>query len=481
MKKNHVFPENGLSGADLMGRLETLKSADARWDQGKIFGFVYHPGKHYARLSEEYLNAFLYESTLNPTTFPSLHKFEKDVTKMAVELMHGDDQVVGNVTSGGSESIFLALKTARETAAEKGGEANYWEVILPETAHPAFLKACNYLSLKAVIVPVGEDKRADAKAMQDAINSKTIMMICSAPCFPYGVVDPVNEIARVARKHKLLLHVDACMGGFMLPFLEDLAYPVPGFDFRIKGVSSISLDAHKYAYAPKGVSVILYRNRKLRRKQFFIHADWPGGIFASTTFMGTKSGGALAGCWAIMNHMGREGYRIIAEQVMKTTRCISEGIEKHESLHVIGKPDMSLLAFTSDSGDIFSIGDTLASKGWHLDRMQFPDALHLTITQLNIGKEEEFLQDLDEIMKNLPTLKQESRTVDSTVNIVRILTGILPCTFVDWLARKAGALTKGGDIGNRIPRAAIYGISSSLKNRKNVSKLLANLLDGMYS
>ena len=266
MKTPHILPEKGISGADLSNRLQELKSADARWDLGKVFGFVYHPGDHYVRLSEEYLNAFLYESTLNPSTFPSLKNFEKDITRMAVELMHGNSRVAGNITSGGSESIFLALKVARDSAAVKGPENCRWEVVIPETAHPAFLKACHYLGLKAVIVPVGDDKRADAMAMQDAITGRTILLVGSAPCYPYGVVDPVREIGQIAAKHKLLFHVDACMGGFMLPFLEELGYSVPGFDFRIKGVTSISLDAHKYGYSPKGVSIILYKNRKLRRK-----------------------------------------------------------------------------------------------------------------------------------------------------------------------------------------------------------------------
>lgn len=477
MKTKHTFPDKGQSASFLMEKLQELKSGDARWDLGKVFGFVYHPGSHYAKLSETYLNAFLYESTLNPATFPSLRNFEKDVTGMAVELMHGDSKVRGNITSGGSESIFLAVKVARDAALEKGDHTEPLEVVIPETAHPAFLKACSYLALKPVIIPVAEDKRADVKAMEAAITDRSILMVCSAPCFPYGVVDPVRRIAAVARRNNLLLHVDACMGGFLLPFLEELDYPVPEFDFRIRGVSSISLDAHKYGYAPKGVSVILYKNRKLRRKQFFIHADWPGGIFASTTFMGTKSGGPLAGCWAVMKHLGREGYSTIAAQLMLTTRAITEGIEKHKDLHVIGNPHMSVLSFTSDAGDILQLGDALRARGWHLDFLQFPAALHLTITPLNIGKEVEFLKDLDEILKNKASLKRESRTANSTVKAVRTLSEMLPDTSFDWLVKKAGSMTKRKD-DHRM--AALYGISGSLKNRKNVSKLVSNLLDGLY-
>ncbi len=480
MKTKHSFPETGVTGSDLIERIEGLKSGDARWDLGKVFGFVYHPGNRLAKLSGEYLNAFLYESTLNPSVFPSLRKFEKDIVRMTTELMHGDQYVAGSVTTGGSESIFLALKVARDYANDRRKENTRWEIVIPETAHPSFLKACHYLCMKAVIVPVGNDKRADLTAMQDAISSRTIMLACSAPCFPYGVVDPVRDIARIACNHNLLFHVDACMGGFMLPFMEDAGYRVPAFDFRIKGITSISLDAHKYGYSPKGVSIILYRNRKLRRKQFFVHADWPGGIFASTTFMGTKSGGPVAGCWAIMNHLGREGYRTIARQVMRTAEIIRVGIEKHEHLKVIGSPEMSVVAFTSAKGNIFNIGDALAARGWYLDRLQFPDALHITVTHLNIGKEEEFLKDLYEVLENEESLTQDFRTTKRSVGIARMLSGILPGSVLEQAGRKVGSGMDSHGKENKIPQAALYGISASFKNRNEVNKLVTNILDGMY-
>ncbi|MCK4920432.1 MAG: aspartate aminotransferase family protein, partial [Bacteroidales bacterium] len=303
---------------------------------------------------------------------------------------------------------------------------------------------------------------------------------CSAPCFPYGVIDPVSRIGQIAKKYNLLFHVDACMGGFMLPFLEDIGYKIPTFDFRVPGVSSISLDAHKYGYAPKGTSIILYRNRTHRKKQFFVHADWPGGIFASTTFMGTKSGGPIAGCWAIMNHLGKQGYRTIAEEVMNTTRRIKEGIQKFNTLQIISDPEMSVLAFTSLNGDIFNIGDALESKGWHLDRLQFPDALHLTVTQLNIGREDAFLDDLSEILGNETLLRKEFKAMNSSVKFAGRLSSILPGTLIDKLAKKAGNLISREGRGGDVPQAALYGISASLKNRKNVKKLVENLLDGMY-
>ncbi len=480
MKKEHTFPEYGMTEHELTSMLVEHKADDAQWNSGKTFGFIYHPGNKYAKLSEVYQEAFQYETTLNPTAFPSLRKFEKEVIGMASELVHGDPHVAGSVTTGGTESIFLALKVARDLALEREKKDLPYEVILPGTAHPAFLKACHYLSLKPVIVPVDARMMADVDAMQDAIGPNTIMMACSAPCFPYGVVDPVRQLGEVALKHHLLLHVDACMGGFMLPFLEEEGYPVPEYDFRVPGVSSISLDAHKYGYAPKGVSIILYKNRKLRRKQFFIHTEWQGGIFASTTFAGTRGGGPLAGCWAVMKHMGREGYRSLARKVMETTLIIREGIESMDELRILGDPDMSVFAFTSRRGNIYNIGDALALKGWYLDRLQFPEALHLTITQLNIGRGEEFLNDLREVLSNEASLASAQKGMQKTVLWVNRITKILPAGITAKLARMAGSKMDGPDEGDQGSQAALYGISATLANRSNVRGLVENLLDGMY-
>ena len=480
MKKESALQESGLTGNKLISMISGHKADDAQWNDGKTFGFVYHPGNQYAKLSEIYQAAFQYESTLNPTAFPSLRNFEKEVVGMACELVHGNRHVAGSVTSGGTESIFLALKVARDLALEAGVKKEAFEVLLPGTAHPAFIKACHYLSLKPVIVPVDHRMMADVEAMEDAIGPNTILMACSAPCFPYGVVDPVRKLGELAMKHKLLLHVDACMGGFMLPFLEEEGYPVPEYDFRVPGVSSISLDAHKYGYAPKGVSIILYRKRNLRRKQFFVHTEWPGGIFASTTFSGTRSGGPVAGCWAIMKHMGREGYRTLARQVMETTRLIRKGIEGTDDLHIIGDPSMTVLAFTSRTGNIYNIGDALAAKGWHLDRLQFPEALHLTITQLNIGKGEEFLKDLREILYNETSLTSAQKGMDKSVRWVDRITRALPAEITDRVTRLAGSQMDGSNEHDQSSQAALYGISASFKNRSNVHRLVTNLLDGMY-
>ena len=264
-----------------------------------------------------------------------------------------------------------------------------------------------------------------------------------------------------------------------MPFLEDLGHPVPPFDFRVKGVSSISLDAHKYGYAPKGVSILLHRRRENRRKQFFIHTDWPGGIFASTTFMGTKSGGAIAGCWAIMKHLGREGYRDLAARVMDCAQSICKGIEELDGIRLVAEPAMSVLAFTSEHGNTYNIGDALAKKGWYLDRLQFPEALHLTVTHLNIGREGEFLQDLEEILAAEQSLLRAGESSRSVVRWAGVFSSLLPASLLDRAARYAGSVTgKGKNSGNT--GAALYGISATFSNRDSVHRMVENLLDGMY-
>jgi sphinganine-1-phosphate aldolase len=273
----------------------------------------------------------------------------------------------------------------------------------------------------------------------------------------------------------------------MLPFLDDLGYKVPPFDFRVPGVTSISLDAHKYGYAPKGTSVILYRHRGHRRKQFYIDTEWPGGIFASTTFMGTKCGGPLAGAWAIMNHIGREGYRKLAGEVMETALKIRKGIESIDGLQILGDPGMTLLAFTSRNGDIFNIGEALSRKGWYLDRLQFPEGLHMTINRLNVGMEEEFLKDLGEIVRERESLRADSRATRNSVRIVGGLTGILPARIFEGLTRRVArqmTCSPDGKADRRsgtASQAALYGIHATLDNRKNVKKLVENLIDGIYS
>jgi glutamate/tyrosine decarboxylase-like PLP-dependent enzyme len=331
------------------------------------------------------------------------------------------------------------------------------------------------------IIPVREDKRVDVNLFREAINKNTILLVCSAPCFPFGVIDPVTDIARIAVEQKKLFHVDACMGGFMLPFMKETGYPVPDFDFSVPGVTSISLDAHKYGYAMKGASIILYRNPEMRMKQFYIYPDWPGGIFASVALMGTRSGGSVAGAWALINYLGKEGYRVIVKQVMETTKKIISGINSIPGLNVISNPDMSLIAFTSENHDVFIIADMMEEKGWHLDRQQFPDSLHLTISRGNVETVDQFINDLNEVMSQTEKLQSEGKTTKFTVHAAKVASKILPGKTIGKLAARLSGKENNSEGGYKPPRqAAMYGITGSLKSRHKVSEAIAEMLDGLY-
>jgi len=474
------FPEKSVDSNAVLQTMEQIRQNDQVWENGKMFGFVFHPGEEAATLLEKAFMSFAHLNRLNPTSFPSVRKFENEIISLCSSLLHGDENVVGNVTSGGTESIIMSVLVAREMARDKKIPGFSPELIMPVTAHPAFLKACHYLDITPRIIPVKEDKRADVDKMSEAINDNTIMLVGSAPCYPFGVVDPIEEISRLAEKHRILLHADACMGGFMLPFMKDIGYPVPPFDFSLPGVTSISLDAHKFGYAMKGASVILYRNPEMRMKQFFIYPDWPGGIFASTALMGTRSGGSVASAWALMKHLGKEGYHEMVRQVMEATAKVIAVINSIPGLHVISNPDMSLLAFTSDKFDIFHIADIMEERGWHLDRQQFPDSLHLTISWGNVKVMDDFIADLREVMGQTKKLTGESRMTRLTTGLARTASNILPGKTIGKLATLLSGKEKKSKASHKPRQAAMYGLTGSLKSRDKVTEVIAQMLDGMY-
>ena len=301
-----ALPTKRTPAEQVLDAMKEIREHDARWQEGKTWSLVYHAGDEVTELLKKAYTMFFSENGLNPTAFPSLKKFEAEVVSMAASLLGGDDETVGNMTSGGTESILMAVKTAREWARANRPAITAPEMILPDTVHPAFEKAAHYFGLKPVRTAITPDFRADVGAAQDAVTPNTILLVGSAPSYPQGVVDPIAELAQIALEHDILFHVDACVGGFMLPFVRRLGYPVPDFDFRVAGVTSISADLHKYAYAAKGASVVLYKNNALRRHQYFVYTDWSGGIYASPTMTGTRPGGGdcAAGHWNNAAHSG---------------------------------------------------------------------------------------------------------------------------------------------------------------------------------
>ncbi len=320
-----ILPQKGISEEEIYHQQEEARKNDARWKEGRTFSLVFYGGEEVARVSQKAYTEFYQENGLNLGAFPSIRKFETEVVAMAAGLMHGDEEVVGNMTSGGTESIICTVKTARNRALkEKPGIKP--EIILSQSAHPAFDKACDYFGIKAIHIPVREnDKRADVEAMKAAINGNTILLVGSAPAYPHGVVDPIEELGQLALQNDILLHVDACVGGFMLPFVEKLGYKSSAIRFSC---SRRYFYFHGYSYnsgyAAKGSSVILYKNSELRKNQYFVYLDWNGGIYASPSITGTRPGGTFASAWAVMNYLGEEGYMNMARQVMDATHKNSQ-------------------------------------------------------------------------------------------------------------------------------------------------------------
>jgi glutamate/tyrosine decarboxylase-like PLP-dependent enzyme len=256
------------------------------------------------------------------------------------------------------------------------------------------MKAAHYFDVKPVRTGLSDDFRADVDAARNAITDNTILMVGSAPSYPYGMVDPIADMAAIAAERGIGFHVDACLGGFMLPFVRKAGYPVPDFDFSVPGVTSISADVHKYGFAAKGASTVTYRNREIRRHQFFVFADWCGGIYASPTMAGTRPGGGIAAAWAAMMAMGEDGYLDSAKRTIETTKTLMDGVNAVPGLYVLGKPDMTVFAFSSEEVNMFAVGDAMDERGWHLDRQPGPDSLHVMVTMTHDRVVDQFLKDL---------------------------------------------------------------------------------------
>eukprot|EP01102_Stenamoeba_stenopodia_P012414 TRINITY_DN3922_c0_g1_i1.p1 TRINITY_DN3922_c0_g1~~TRINITY_DN3922_c0_g1_i1.p1 ORF type:complete len:554 (+),score=114.04 TRINITY_DN3922_c0_g1_i1:90-1751(+) len=410
-----AIPTNGLSREDLQRRMRCLKERDVRPQDGQCWAYTYLTLlKDHEELVTEAHNLFMHENALNPMAFPSLRSFETEIVSMTKTMLHGDAHSVGTLTSGGTESLLLAIKAYRDYAREVRPHITEPEMIMPTTAHVALEKAGHYFGVKIVHVPPRKDLRADVEAMRRAINKNTILLVCSAPQYPHGVIDPVEDLSRVALEHNLPLHVDSCIGGFLLPWAEKLGYPIPKFDFRVKGVTSISADLHKYGYAPKGASCLVFRDSQLRRHQFFVYTQWPGGLYGSPSLLGTRGGGSIAGAWASLVNLGEKGFMELAEVIMKTSKKLQSGINAIEGLRVLSTPDGSLISFEStqpSSVNVFAVADVMEKKyGWHMERQPNPDSVHLTVMPPHASVADRFLSQLSEsvvIVRNDPNKSRE--------------------------------------------------------------------------
>ena len=390
------LPGQGADVDEVLAEVRRRRDRDADWRGGKTFSLVYHPDHpELERLQEQVALEFLHENALNPFAFPSLTEMDAEVVGWGSSLVHGPG--FGRLTSGGTESIFLAVQTARDDAIERRG-VDAPVLLTAQTVHPAFAKAAKYLRVEHVRAPVTDDGRADVSAVVEQLKQlgeRVALVVGSAPCYPYGVIDPIEEMAAAAAERGVLFHTDACLGGWLLPFWAELGRPVRPWDFRVEGVTSLSADVHKYGWTIKGASLVLYRDKQLLNRQFFLYDSWPGGLYGSATTAGTRPAAPIAVAWATIRHLGREGYMELARQVAEVTDRFRAGIEDIEGLALTHVPDMSVMEIGTepDSGiDIGAVGDVMDDRGWHLDRQQ--GGLHLMLWPYHLKVADQFLADL---------------------------------------------------------------------------------------
>ncbi|HSO17823.1 MAG TPA: aminotransferase class V-fold PLP-dependent enzyme [Desulfosarcina sp.] len=392
---------HGMTREAIFKRLDEFRNHDIKWREGRTYGYIFDPGTAVMEVGKAAYNAFLSENGLDFTVFQSLLHLERELAAFGARHLRGDAQVVGNFTSGGTESIILAVKAARDCYRQKRPEIHQPEMILPATAHAAFHKAAHYLGVRAVTVPVDPSTfRADVRRVKDAIGDRTFMIVGSAPSYAHGVVDPIAELAALAEENDLWMHTDACMGGFLLPYFRRLGEPVPDFDFSVPGVTSISVDLHKYAYTPKGASLILYRHKDYRKYQIFACSRWVGYTIVNNAVQSSKSGGPMAAAWAVLNYVGDEGYLEIARRKLAAVKKITDGIGRINGLRLLTRPDMCLISFTSDEVNVFHVIDEMNRRGWYIQpSLSFdnsPAHIHLSVSASNVGWEAELLQNLAE-------------------------------------------------------------------------------------
>jgi len=408
------IPEKGMSKEEILATLQAFKSHDMDWKSGRVWCYVYNPGEDPAEVTREAYLSFLTENGLDPTVFPSMLKLETDVVRAVITLLRGDANAVGHLTTGGTESIMLAVKTARDKARAEKPQIKEPEMVLPKTAHAAFHKAAHYLSVKPVVVDIDPQTfKVHPEDMRAAITENTILLVASAPSYSQGVIDPISEIGAIAQEKNLPFHVDACVGGLHLSFMRKLGYQLPDFDFIVLGVTSISTDLHKYGYAAKGCSVVMYRSKEYRKYQIFACTDTTAYTLINPTVLSTKSGGPMAGAWAILNFLGEEGYKRIIQTVQEATKKLIDGINAISDLRVLGQPVMCMFSFASDVINVYQLADEMNKRGWYLQG-QFstpftPRSLHISVNYGTSHNVEALLRDLRECVE----IVRKSTPIDS--------------------------------------------------------------------
>jgi glutamate/tyrosine decarboxylase-like PLP-dependent enzyme len=434
----------GAPAGEVLAELEVFARGDADWRTGRILTGLYDAGGDAHAVAVEAYTRFLAQNALYINMYPSLAKLEREVVAAVAELLRGDGDVAGNITSGGTESILLAVKTARDWSRANRPNVHTPQIVLPVTAHPAFHKAAHYLGLEVVVTPVDATGfRADVAAFAAAMGPNAILGVGSAPNFSHGTIDPIAEMAAIARERGALFHVDGCVGGIYLSVLRRMGERVRDFDFAIPGVTSISADLHKYGYAPKNASVLLYRNRDLRSHAWFVCSSTTEYAVINPTVQSSRTGGPIAAAWAVMRLLGEQGFRRIVAESEAATRKMIETIATLGSVRVLGDPDMCMFTLASDSLNVFEIDDEMRLRGWRL-LPQFacgggPANLHVSVSWANCAQVDAFLADLRDVITRMRErgpafdaleLRSVAREV-ATAPLDTILTRIAPLVGLD--------------------------------------------------
>lgn len=395
------MPDEGLTKEEIIEKLKEYSKDDADPYSGRLFTIAFEPGIEKMReITFEVIKMFAFKNMLDFTEFPSMIRMEKDIIDYSASLMHGDDEVTGTFTFGGTESVFLAVKSARDNFFLKKAKFTIPEIVMPVTGHPCYDKASEYMGLKVKRVQIDEKTfTADVDAINEAITENTAMIVGSTPNWPFGTVDPIKDMAEIAVDKGIWLHVDACVGGFVLPFMRELGEKIPDFDFRIEGVSSISLDPHKYAYTPIGASVVLFRKKFYKMFSQFSNIRWPGYPIVNPAVLSSRSEALLASAWATMHFLGQKGYLELAKKIISAREKILKGF-KDAGYSVLGEPTV-ISAFTSEI-NLFKLSDEMAKRGWLIQpqkgipKMNIPPSLHVTITPIHEKTADLMISDLKE-------------------------------------------------------------------------------------
>lgn len=405
-----TLPQTGSDWSELKGRLHQLKQHDYAWKDGRLPVYVYHYTEELMRVSKEAYMEFFTENALGRKAFPSVATLETEVIEMGIGLLGGSSRAGGTFTSGGTESIFLAIKTARDWARKEKG-VDRPKIVMPVSGHATADKAADYLGMEVVRTPLRSDFRADVGLLEAAIDERTCMLYASAPGYPHGVFDPIEEIGALAKKRSLWLHVDACVGGFLAPFARELGYPIPAFDLSVPGICSLSADIHKYGFAAKGASLVLFADRDYQKYQRFEFSNWPRGTYVTDTFQGSRAAGPIASAWAVMNTLGHAGYREIARVIMDTREHFIAGVEQINGLRLLRPSDLCILMYDSvdPDVDIYAVADRMAEKGWFVGKSIMPKAVHIALNPVVAPALDAYFADLAACVDQVRSTKEVGR------------------------------------------------------------------------